>query len=328
MRFPLTVRTMEFPLSMLARKIMQRSDNPYFDLGICFIRLTALRRLKECIVHWYRERVLRDGVLILRNRRDRLPDVRISIRYNPRRDVYFAAAFAMNFMGDIENGCLVIHTAREGTTQRAIEIYWTVYRALGCREGRKAIFTYLDLATDLDKAMQELLLPAHKWEDARFGDIVVSYLNEYMDKTLYNMNFNSMARLTAFVRSDRRKAAHIWHANFASANTRRVLMDALKIALRNQSAFLKADSIEDLEQYIRLKMIHRSPHSHYDLLPEDFKRRIMTAENSLAAAKSGTRVGIRGCYINSETIAIAQFRLDNLWREADRWIGIHIKKIN
>lgn len=317
-----------FPLPMIEKKIRSTAMDPAIELGIWFLRLRILRRLKQRIVAWYRERVLRSGIVILRNRRDKKPDIRLSIRYHPIRDDYFAAAFSMRFLKDIEDGCVVIHTAREGTTQEAVRIFWDDYRRKGKKKAKHAVSSYLEekkQAGQLQEGIDHLLILASKWGDAGFEEVVLSYLEDYTNATLYNKGFASLKRIFLFMEKDPVLAEYIWKANFGTPEARRQFVENLEISIRHQKAFLEADNLHDLRSHIERKMMARASSDQYDLLPQHLKLRIQRAKSELDAAKKGVRVGLFGRYIDSEQIAIAQHRLDLLWKDADRWIGLHFK---
>jgi hypothetical protein len=181
-------------------------------------------------------------------------------------------------------------------------------------------------AGHLEEGINVLLSIAGKWDESgRFEEIVLSYLEDYMNATLYNHGYVTLERLRLFIERDPILAEYIWKANFNTRKARQRLLDILKIALRHQKAFLEADNIDALRLQIDCKIRRRMPSDQYDLLPDHFKTRITKAQADVTSAKKGIRVGFRGRYIDSEAIAIAQSRLDTLWKEADRWIGLHLK---
>lgn len=308
-----------FPIRVMIPKLYCRADRDII-LGTWFMKLYALRKMVRLYIDWYNTHIMQPGTLILRNRRDRLPDVYLDIRYHITRDAYFAAAFSMNFMKDIEDGCLVIHTAREGMSQKSVEMYWDVYRN---KKDYTQIYDFLNeekIRGHLENTIQEFITIADKWDDPGFQNFIMKFFDDYVENTLYNKTFICSKRLELFISQDPLLAEYIWKSNFASRNSRTVLVGVLDISLKNQKAFINAETIDQLKQTLIRKA---DKTSHYDCLPDHLKQKITIARDRLENAKKGVRVGLRGRYINSEQIVMAQTKLDDLWKEADRWIGLN-----
>jgi len=203
---------------------------------------------------WYLHAFLQHETLILRNRRDRLPDVRIGITYSPRRDPYFVAAFAMNFEKDFEDGRLIIHTAREGMSQETVRLYWEEYRAYKNKQGILDFIHEQKKAGKLAVTLEQFMMISGKWMDPEFGEIITSFLQDYMDKTIYaRFGNNSIQRLQMFIDKDPLVAEHIWNANFSTRRSRQALVDHLDISLKNQKAFIEADTMDQLRAVIQRK---------------------------------------------------------------------------
>lgn len=313
-----------FPLQLFCGRLYGRADRDIV-LGTWYMKLQGLRKMVRLVEKWYLRSFYRTETIILRNRREKKPDIFLDITFHRRKDAYFEAAYSMNFTKDFEDGLLVIHTAREGLSQETIQFYWEQYRVYGYRPD---VYTYLEREKDagrLEETLKQFITIAQKWNDEKFHQVIVSYLDDYMERTLYadytrpySKHTTSLERLKLFIDTDPVLADHIWKSNFSSRKSRQNLADALQISLKNQKTFIEADSIESLRQMIERKM--QKTRTVYDDLPLTMKKKIMEADGRVRQARKGRRVGLRGVYIDSEAIAIAQKHLDTLWKDADRWI--------
>lgn len=297
-----------------------------YKMGAILLRMETYRHIKKMIVAWYRQG--KEGVLIIRNRKDQMPDIRVNIRFYPSMDCYFETAFSGRFSKDLEDGCFVIHTKREGTSQRVVQIYWEIYRK-DKKAGKMALYEYLDQhkssVEDLTDAMAEVQAVA-KWDMmGYFVMLTQEYLMDYINDTFYNKSFKTSDRLLRFTSMDPIKAEYIWSVNFATEKQRFALAGELGIALRDQNKFIKSKNVEELQCLVKNKknalQKHRS--SIYDDLPTHIWNKIKDAENKLKQAEAGTPIGLfgRSRYYSSEDIEAARFCLKQAWIKADQWVG-------
>jgi len=320
-----------FPLPSFRHRLYGRADRDIV-LGTWYMKLGGLKKMVRLAEEWYTRSFYRTETIILRNRRDKKPDVFLDITFHRRRDEYFEAAYSMRFTKDFEDGLLVIHTAREGLSQETILFYWGEYRVYGMK---KEVHSYLDKekhAGRLAETIQQFITIAQKWNDEKFHEIILSYLDDYIQKTLYadytrpySKHTTSLERLQLFIETDPLLADHIWKSNFSSKKSRQNLADALQISLKNHKMFIEADSIDSLRHMIERKIQRTS--TVYDNLPSIMKKKIMEADAHIKRAKKGRRVGIHGVYIDSQAIDIAQKHLHTLWKDADRWIHLNKKNV-
>lgn len=278
----------------------------------------VLKKIATMVVMWYRTKVLVTNTIIARNKKDGLPDRYIKITYNPNKDLFWSTAFSTEMKGGFENGMYLVFVNRENTTQEAVQIYAEFKRSP--RDAMKLIDTYVLSGGDFEKRMRELSVLGDKWMTPALTDYVLSIAERYINDTLYNLNkTNSRERLTLFINKYRAFAEYIWSVNFSTDTDRRALGTLLNISSKNMSGFVKSSSIEDLEKYISFRST--GPKTIYDCLPPHIKQKITRAEADLASAKAGIRVGLMGRYISSDEINAAQTRLNDLWKDADRWIA-------
>jgi DNA repair ATPase RecN len=113
----------------------------------------------------------------------------------------------------------------------------------------------------------------------------------------------TVARLKKFIQTNR-DLATIMFENF----DREALESVFKIADKKKSGFRKCKTLVDLEQFLARLDANHSIETKYDQLPTDYKQRITKAENDLKFA------------FDEDHVAALQKRLDDLWREADRWL--------
>jgi ElaB/YqjD/DUF883 family membrane-anchored ribosome-binding protein len=297
------------------------------ETGALFLRMGALRKARRLIVDWTRTR--KQGVLLLRNRKDRLPDLKVAIRFHPQVDTYFDAAFSGRFPKDLEDGCFVVHTKREGTTQRALQIYWEVYRN-DKEAGAKALFAYLDdHKTDVNGLTEAMgsVAALEKYDPwGHFVALAHDYLDHYLQKTLYHKSFKSLERIYRFLTHDPVLAGYIWGVNFHTEKQRFALAADLGIAVREQKKFIQAQTMDDLRAMLEKKkeLLHKRHRSIYDNLPDHLKQQIQTAQERHKKALTGTRVGLYGVYYSSEEIEASRQNAKEAWRRADQWIGKNI----
>lgn len=279
----------------------------------------------------FRASVQRKGVIIARNRKDAQPDVVIPIVYTDASDPYFATAFSGRFGKTLTpDGSFVVHTQRENTTQRAVEIFWREYRWDHAR-GRDAVFKHLDEMKTMGRLHETILAMynlGEKWGYPDFHELTNEYLMRYLEKTIYNDNGNSFHRLSQFVSGDPILATYIWETNFDTEKKRFQLVATLRISMTNQAGFLKAQTLDDLTSYLSKKTMNlkKRKESIYDSVPMDLWRQVEHATADLETAKKGTRVGITGRYISSDNIAAAQEKVRQAYIRCDQWIGRQAKK--
>lgn len=303
----------------------ENMENVRIRMGTILLRMETFRFIKKWIVEWHRGH--REGVIIIRNRKDKLPDIRLTIRFHPVVDGYFGAAFSGRFGKDLEDGCFVIHTKREGTSQRVVEIYWGIYRK-DRRAGKKALYAYLDdhstSVEDLTTALAEVQ-SISKWDMmGHFVSMTQEYLMNYIESTLYNKSFTSMERLRRFTSTDPVKAGYIWSVNFSTEKERFALAGELEIAVRNQKRFIASPTIQDLQFLLQQKVSVLRKHNStiYDDLPANLWNNIKDAEMRVKRAEAGTPMGCRGVrYYSSEDMEAARYSLKQAWIKADQWVG-------
>lgn len=300
-------------------------DSIKMRMASVLLRLEGLRKFKRLLIAYHQS--AREETLILRNKKDNLPDVHVRIRYYPQRDTYFESAFSGRFKRDLEDGCFVIHTKREGTNQRVLEIYWDIYRR-DAAKGRTAVYEYLDAHKTSEDGFSEAvdtILAVSKYDTfGYFVGLAESYIHRYLSDTLYNKGLTSTNRLHQFVTKDTVLARYIWGFNFNTEKKRFALVADLEIATRDQNKLVRSETMEQLKEMIEHKRttIRKQRSTIYDDLPPQLWERIQKAEKRLREARVGTPVGFRGArYINSEDIQQAEYMVKQAWVDADRYVG-------
>jgi hypothetical protein len=268
----------------------------------------------------------KNGVIIARNRKYKLPDVEIEISYYPKMDPYFVSAFSGRFGKDLENGKLVIHTKKEGTNQEVVNIYWNIYRR-NKMNGKQVVFDYLDNHKDnLDELENAIntIAAVGIWDTfGYFTGLVGDYIISYMNTTAYNKGLTTLVRMRNFIDNDPIMAEYIWNTNFNTEKKRFAFAADMEIGKRDQNKFIKANGISELRSYIATKEenMRKKNSSIYDDMPQHLWDKIKKAEKELKSAKDGVRVGRCGRYISSDQIDSAQNMLKNAWVDADKWVG-------
>jgi len=285
----------------------------------CMVTLPRLRRFKTRVMERYRKN-LHTETIIARNRKDGYPDQEYPIRFHIRDD-FWMTAFYGHMKGGMENNKFVVFVNREQTTQAAVKIFSDF--TMDSASGKRSVYEHIDGHTsveDLQLRLDHLLILGDKWYNPHFTACVMGYLQDYIDRTLYRLkNTTSFQRLSLFVNEQPILATYIWKANFSKPEQRAALAEVLKIARKRQNAFIRSQSIEDLKQWT-VKVVSSS-RSQYDDLPPHLQQRIKTAEAALQQARRGSRVGFTGWYISSDAIQAAETRVQDAWREADKWLG-------
>jgi len=284
--------------------------------------ILSMRRLLSIFRHWYQNKVLGQGRIIARNRKERLPDRVYTVKYHPIWNEYFTAAFSGKFERDLENGAYVIHVSKMGTSQDVIEKYCEF--TFDMSNGRRIIHDFLDASSHslsfFEQRFSHLQVLADQFMDSRFASVCASFLNNYIDETLLKMkNMNSTQRLERFIRQNAVIAEYIWKGNFSSPAERESLGVQLHISKRNLGGFKKATSLAELREYVDRKMDKKD--TLLDQLPPHLWKRIQDAEEALRDAQDGVRIGLFGRYISSDKIEACRSRLRQAWRDADVWIG-------
>lgn len=193
--------------------------------------------------------------------------------------------------------------------------------------GRRIILDFLekcDSIEELNSRMSGLCILADKWDCPDIECLCTEFVNDYLMGTLYGSG-NTLTRLTAFGQTNPIVAAYIWQTNFSDPNSRATLGVKLNVATKHLAAFKKANTVGELVAAVQIKHTNRQDKSVYDKLPPHLKSRITKAEADLEAARRGTPVGWTGRYICSEDIHAATNRLNDIWKEADRWIGRNMR---
>lgn len=290
--------------------------------------LTRVFRLfARKMVRWYRKRILVKGYLIARNKKDGLLDQILKMRYHPVKSTYFTAAFSGRFPKNLEtmdNGekGYVIHVSRMKTSQEAVALYCQL--TLDPLGGRLAVWRYLDESTfelsHFEEVFQGLDVIATEFMDDRLASICSGFLHQYIEDTLlHKKGMNSVQRLESFLRRNPVLAEYIWKGNFATETQRATLGSQLDISKRNLGGFKRSSTLAELKEFVDRKLNKKD--SLLDQLPACLWKKIETAENALVDARQGVRVGLYGRYISSDAITMAQTRVRDAWKEADRWIG-------
>lgn len=283
-----------------------------------------MKFMKKCLII-YKTKILHTNQIIARQK-DK-DDIICDIRYHPIHDTYFASAFSGRFKGGMENGILVIKCLKEGTTQEAVRLA-CLYKT----KPRLAKSQILDMlsksATDVENLKNTIghfMTLADKWFFQNLSDLVTQFIQNYLDDTLYKLHkTTSIQRLQLFIEKSPILAQYIWDTNFSTENARKVLGTALNISQKNMKAFVNSNNIQELQDYIHKKLqIHKSP---LDDLPKHLWDEITKCQEDLKMAKNGVRVGLRGRYISSDNIDVANTRLVNAWKKADQWIAKNSKK--
>lgn len=327
----------KFPFPHLWRRIVQTTTkntiflsehiyNIRYKIGVILLRMETIRSIKKMIIAWYRNSNVQYGTILARNRKDNLPDIRVTIKYRPAIDHYFEVAFSGRFKKDLEDGCFVIHTKKEGTTQEIVVIY-CIYRSNPV-EGKKRVYAYLDkhkTSVDaFDMAVQHIYA-ASKWDtNGYFVNVVQDYIMDYCKSTIYNKSFKSAQRLLRFATYDLVLAEYIWMVNFDTEKKRFALISDLELALRHQNKLLNANNIAELKMMLEKTMQanQKRNSSIYDDLPPQYWKLIQEAEKKHQSALNGTPVGCRGVrYYNSEEIDATRMMVKQAWIKADQWIG-------
>lgn len=331
-----------FPFPHLWRRIIKTSTkNSIFlsdyayqfrcKVGAILLRMESIRTIKKMIMAWYKN--VKYGTILARNRKDNRPDIRATIKYRPAIDHYFEVAFSGRFKKDMEDGCFVIHTKKEGTTQEVVVMY-CLYRSNPV-EGKRQVYAYLEKhktsVEDFDTTVQAIYAAA-KWDTIGcFVNLVQDYIMDYCKFTLYNKSFKSAQRLLRFTTHDLVLAEYIWMVNFDTEKKRFALVSDLELAVRHQNKLLRANNIAELKTMLEKTMTvnQKRNSSIYDDLPAQYWKAIQEAEQKHQSAVNGTFVGCRGVkYYNSEEIEATSMMVKQAWIRADQWVGRNKNKKN
>lgn len=333
-----------FPFPHLWRRIVKScrdatyyrsgSDLTYMircKVGAILLRMESIRTIKKMIMAWYKN--VKYGSILARNRKNNCPDIRVTIKYRPAIDHYFEVAFSGRFKKDLEDGCFVIHTKKEGTTQDVVVMY-CLYRS-NALEGKRQVYAYLDKhkssVDEFDMVVQAIYATA-KWDtNGCFVNLVQDYIMEYCKSTLYNKSFKSAQRLLRFTTHDLVLAEYIWMVNFDTEKKRFALVSDLELAVRHQNKLLRANNISELKTMLEKTMMvnQKRNSSIYDDLPPQYWKAIQDVEARHQSAVNGTPVGGYGVrYYNSEEIEATRTMVKQAWIKADQWIGRNKNKKN
>ena len=338
---------LNFPFPHLLRRIVRTANKETFtqyrDTSFSFtymirckmaailLRMETIRTIKKMIMTWHKN--VKYGIIVARNRKDNQPDIRATIKYRPAIDHYFEVAFSGRFKKDLEDGCFVIHTKKEGTRQEVVVMY-CLYRSDPV-DGKKQVYAYLDnhktSVEDFDTTVQAIYAAA-KWDtNGCFVNLVQDYIMEYCKSTLYNKSFKSAQRLLRFTTHDHVLAEYIWMVNFDTEKKRFALVSDLELAVRHQNKLLRANNIAELKIMLEKTMMvnQKRNSSIYDDLPPQYWKAIQEAEQKHQSAVNGTFVGCRGIkYYNSEEIEATRTMVKQAWIRADQWVGRNKNKKN
>lgn len=278
------------------------------------------KRFVQRVTERYRSHLVTKEV-IARNTRDHLPDLICPITYHKTMSPYWVSAFSGRFNKDLEDGRFVVRVNRINSSQEAVAIY--------CNRDKKMLYDFLTTAAQegidrLEAVVRELQI-GQVFMDEVFIEKVAGFFNEYLYETLYKLDkTTSLVRLQLFVSSKPVIAEYIWKTNLNTKKKREILGSALSISKRNIGGFVRSETIGELKKYIELKT--GSKLSILDQLPKHLWDKITRAQEDYEFAKCGVRVGLYGRYISSDAIQAANHRLQEAWKEADRWIGRNAAK--
>jgi hypothetical protein len=216
---------------------------------------------------------------------------------------------------------------KHNTSQEAVRIVCEF--TINSDQGTKLLHQYLDSQTTsietFQYAMQSLFTLYEMWNMENVATACSDYMESYINSTLYKKRNKygnlepSINRLDLFTSRNPVLAEHIWRTNFSTEKSREILGVALNINMKNIGGLKRAKSIGELKQYIDKR--RSLDMSINDKLPPHIWTKIENAQKLVNQAKGGVRVGWSGRYINSEEIAMAENRLREAWREADKWLG-------
>lgn len=320
-----------FPFPHLWKPMVRRHKRYFFatdlydgikeDMASVLLRLEGLRAFKRLLLAFHRS--AKSGTVVLRDRKHNMPDVKIQIRYYPQLDPYFDSAFSGRFTRDLEDGCVVIHTRREGTDQRIHQIYWDVHRREP-QKAKEALYAYLDShRTDehtFAEAMEKLQEMSKYDTLGHFVGLAGSYIQGYVSDTLYNKGMSSTKRLLSFTKKDPIVAQYIWSFNFDTEKKRFALVGDMGVSIRDQNKLIRANTIEELQKMMEQKeeVVRKRKKNIYDGIPVHLWEKINRAEQRVIDASCASI----GCWDDAPLkILKAKSELQRLWREADRFLA-------
>jgi len=283
--------------------------------------IPRLRRFRKYVLQRYRAK-LHNEMVVARDRKHGHSDLYCPIRFH-ERSMFWMTAFYGAFKAGMENGRYIVYVNREGTSQQAVEIFCLF--TLDRQAAEKRLFQYVyeesrASFSQLTRRLQEVQVLADKWDNPAFYECLMKPLETYIEVTLlHTKGTTSTQRLQHFVDTNPVLAEYIWLGNFRTETKRTELAVLLHISNRRRAGFVRAQTLNELREW--LSKIQKRHIDMYDDLPLCMKRDIDRAKENLTIARKGVPVGLFGRYISSDAIQAAETRLNDLWKQADRYLG-------
>lgn len=273
----------------------------------------VVRFLKKKARHWaWTIRTsYRTGTLIIK-KKDK-PDLHCPIHYRLDHDLYFSIAFSGRFKD--EGGFMVFDCDEAGFPKRVVRLACGfINDPKENLEKMDEFFQECDTVEELEQKMRDVTSLGQQWQRPQLEELPFLYVDRYMRQTIQSGG-SCLHRLKLFVTKNALLANYIWTHNFGSTREREELGRSLKISQKTLGGFKKAETPQQLLEYVRRK--EKQNHQEGIDLPMNLWTKIASAQEKLKDAKRG---GIWGRYTNSDSIEIANTRLRQLWNEADRWM--------
>lgn len=307
-----------FPFQKSMMKYVD-SDDFMIRIGCMLLVKNAMRKFVRMMVQWYRNTILKKGMIHIHNKKENIVYPSLEMHYNPKYDGFWEAAFSGRVGGQV--GHYNVFVNRDKISFESVKVFVEYKNTRQNMELKRHIEEASTDGMRFGTVFQEMCTIADRWDDPKLMEMLTTYLDKYMEETLCNNRLQSAKRIETFIQRKPIVAQYIWTTNMEATKTRERIAFQLGISNRNRNLFVKSETIEEMGQHL----VKRQKSSHYDGLPEDMKIKITRAENDVKKAKEGMRVGLRGRYISSDEIAAAQVRLHELWKDADRWLSKHKK---
>jgi len=282
----------------------------------------VLRRFcKRFVAPYYSERHFDVGTLIVRNRKDGLPDQRMAFRFRPSHP-YWSTAFSGRFSKDMIEGqnTFLLRVGQMGISVETIKMYCSLTFERHQDDRQKILEDFLLNGKEKDpyevfcEKIQMCASLFQMWCDDPYQVLIENIMTKYINKTLHNKGFSSLRRLELFIKQDQYLSRYIWETNFSSEKERRCLGVAMGISVKQLGGFVRSDTQDQLMEWIQRKK--QPVGTKYDKLPDHLQREITQKQELLDRARRGT-----GIYISSDEINACERNLFDAWRKADKWIG-------
>lgn len=283
-------------------------------------KIKAMQIIHRCIMRWYQTKILKKGIVIIRNRKEGMEDIKTIVWWNPKIHFFWNAIY----MGpmSVKNGQYIIGTGKLNITTESVLLLceYTIQRDSSC------IIQHLDsqdTIENFEKTIQSIYMLADMWNMEKILSICSEYIDTYIQNTLYKLHkTTSLFRLELFTHTNPILAEYIWTTNFTTGKSRETLGVAMGISIKNLGGFKKSQTLYDLKNYIyKKKCIHVGQNQILNKIPSHIWNQIDIAQRELNDAKNGRRVGYFGRYISSEEIDMATTKLNDAWKLVDKWIG-------